>query len=66
MFSLFGFSDVRIVVKRVIVFIWEMMFFDFCQIDNFKALSDGFIVKSIVYDDEIVVFYRLVKEGLLS
>lgn len=66
MFSLFGFSDVRIVVKRVIVFIWEMMFFDFYQIDNFKALSDGVIVKSIVCDDEIVVFYRLVKEGLLS
>ncbi len=66
MFSLFGFSDVRIVVKRIIVFIWEMMFFDFYQIDIFKTLSDGFIVKSIVYDDEIVVFYRLVKEVLLS
>jgi hypothetical protein len=41
------------------------MFFDFYQIDIFKALSGDFVIKSMIYDDELVIFYSLVKVDLV-
>lgn len=41
------------------------MFFDFYQIDIFKALFGDFVIKSMIYDDELVIFYSLVKVDLV-
>ena len=56
---------VRVVCNWIIVFKCHLVFFNFYQFDSLNALSGYFFIKSIVYYGELVIFYMVLKVGLV-